>query len=456
MGHYEQHDLEPRPWEEIQLAYVLWNSRTFTQGMPALIDLHMTAATPANVDTFTPKKSGEFCLRAERALRSGEPVKVDYGAKGKTPLQFFMQYGFAMEADAHKDAATAEDDECMGLRDGELRGYSQGNREHPHKDLAGPLRHMAEHYGRSHCTGDAPWASVQVPAERFASESEQVPCSRQSTDRDDYRFCAWLADKCDYQGVERVFIAKFNHDGNQVRGLGVTKDTSIGENIFCFRTNHGSGLRNRCLDFSGTMHSGSARLPEHLRKLAADTDSPCQAKRYSTEVDTVQVLFLAEELTHGSASFFAPYLALLPSLAELEQHPLRRKKLSSDWKESFRSVRKCWEHYRATVTNAKRPDVSEDTLHRAVILMASRGLHHHGNILLPLVDFINTHVDARLFGARLVEGEDGNICLTARRSIRAGEEILIDYGRKLEAPSAFFMKHGVAWETALPFTPVKF
>ena len=103
-GHHLLSNHMPLTEDEMRHAYVLAASHSFHLGVPPLLDLANTRASPHNVFAGRIRTNGvqEFCFVAMTDLQAGEELNVNYEQSKQSALSFFMQYGFALPPTSHR------------------------------------------------------------------------------------------------------------------------------------------------------------------------------------------------------------------------------------------------------------------------------------------------------------------------------------------------------------------
>ncbi|CAD7946992.1 unnamed protein product [Amoebophrya sp. A120] len=121
------------------------------------------------------------------------------------------------------------------------------------------------------------------------------------------RFESWLRDHCKVTGLGNIFLGTFQTPGStsfskkKVRGLGARKAFSANaEELVCTPTACSVG--------------GVVNLPERFKQLGKRFPESCPDS-------VLGKLWLAEELTLGEDSWYAPYLEFLPPREAFQHHP---------------------------------------------------------------------------------------------------------------------------------------
>eukprot|EP00928_Gymnodinium_smaydae_P046595 TRINITY_DN31045_c0_g1_i1.p1 TRINITY_DN31045_c0_g1~~TRINITY_DN31045_c0_g1_i1.p1 ORF type:complete len:346 (-),score=34.31 TRINITY_DN31045_c0_g1_i1:112-1149(-) len=253
---------------------------------------------------------------------------------------------------------------------------------------------------------------------------DREPCSKHHVSNPELaRFCKWLVDDCQATKVDDVFVGQFSHNNLSVRGVGATRDISEGEKVIC--------IPRRCWLARGLES-------DRVKRLTSKCDN-----RLAT-----LAIHIAEEMSIGNQSFWAPYFTLLPKQSSYESfHPSYLKGHAlhhevSYWASWLRSLEKCYSIYKLAANGtAVKP---ESVILAFVIVMTRR---YSTTDVVPLADMINAALPSAV--NVLPAYEDGsaadNVCMESLRSIKKGEELLADYGAGDHSAMSFFSIYGFSF-----------
>ncbi|CAK0864311.1 unnamed protein product [Prorocentrum cordatum] len=210
----------------------------------------------------------------------------------------------------------------------------------------------------------------------------------------------------------RVFLASFEHGGEHLRGLGVSSDVSKGEPVFC--------IPKACW------------INEDVVPRSSNFSMLCGAN--------VRVaLWLAVEAKKGPASFYYPYLAMLPTEEAYKHfHPAYLEGFQLDeqldfWEGAWlRSLSDCHR-------GRESPTWEEAKL--AYVQLLTRQSGYVG--LSPLADLANAGPGHEVNVAQRLDAQ-GDFCLEAVRDLPAGAELLTDYWASSQSPALMFFTYGFA------------
>lgn len=155
----------------------------------------------------------------------------------------------------------------------------------------------------------------------------------------------------------------------------------------------------------------------------------------------------------GKESFFSEYVdGILPTASEMaEWHPAYAQQSGIDlpdgwnaWKELFTKVDTCFYHYANTPSaqpEAGALSVDRQKVRDAYVQVASRA--YPEVYLAPFLDMVNMGTNNNVQHSFETADKD-SVCIQATKEIKAGEELLIDYGMKNHDMWSFFTQYGFA------------
>eukprot|EP00928_Gymnodinium_smaydae_P065965 TRINITY_DN49026_c0_g1_i1.p1 TRINITY_DN49026_c0_g1~~TRINITY_DN49026_c0_g1_i1.p1 ORF type:complete len:331 (-),score=29.49 TRINITY_DN49026_c0_g1_i1:245-1237(-) len=239
------------------------------------------------------------------------------------------------------------------------------------------------------------------------------------------RFYRWLEHDCQVNGANNTFLANYEHDGRQVRGVGAARDIKENETFLC--------IPSKCW-----LKQGSET--ERAKRLTAGC----------SDAHSIFAIHVAEQAHLRNLSFWAPYIDMLPGEpfyrsfhpAYLMDHTLDDD--TSYWDDWLEKLWKCYDGYQQ---QAMESAVSKDAVLLAYVRFISRG--YEGVDLVPLADMLRTGQLA-LLNVKWSRAESSvkNVCVQAARDVVKGEELLIDHGASYLSAMYFFSVYGYAFSPA--------
>jgi len=249
-------------------------------------------------------------------------------------------------------------------------------------------------------------------------------CTAEASDPGFARLCGWLATECNAEGLENVFLGTFDHGGVAVRGIGAANPISEGESVFC--------IPKLCWIVRGTEDV-------RVRQGCMGTPSCGPLEKLS--------IHLAEEKMKGNETFWAPYLAWLPTRDAFKQfHPAYLTGVDlpdqlSYWPPWSEELKVCHQVYSMKAQQKGRTPPTFEDVYEALVVVTTRTFEEVD--LVPLADSANTEPASTLNVQQTYanDAQDG-MCLNARRDIEAGEELLVDYGAEHHSAMLMFATYG--------------